>query len=172
MTNLIEKAKYFAIAAHGAINQTRKYTGESYYYHCESVANLVESVNGTDEMVAAAWLHDVVEDTAIEIGMIDAMFGQEVADYVWWVTDTEQGNRKERKKAALIRLGNAPTNAQTIKLADMIDNTSSIIKYDPNFAKVYMAEKRDLLEVLRSGDEELWNIAFCIVQDYFEGGVK
>ena len=56
--------------------------------------------------------------------------------------------------------------AKTIKLADLIDNSKSILEYDPKFAKVYMAEKKLLLEVLEDGDKSLWLLAHKIVHDY------
>ena len=49
--------------------------------------------------------------------------------------------------------------AQTIKLADIIDNTCTIEWYDPEFAKVYLAEKLELLEVLKAGNSKLWDMA-------------
>jgi len=168
MIKLVERARCFAIGAHSAIGQDRKYTGEYYFYHCANVAAIVEGVpNVTQEMIAAAWLHDTVEDTAIEIGLIGMLFGDTVEQYVWDLTDSEQGNRKERKRLSRIRLGNVSAEVQTIKLADLIDNTSSIVEHDPEFAKVYMAEKRDVLQVLINGDRELWEYANDIVEDYF-----
>ena len=51
--------------------------------------------------------------------------------------------------------------------ADLICNTSSIIEHDPDFAKVYMAEKKLLLDVLVDGDEGLYARAKNIVDDYY-----
>jgi hypothetical protein len=56
-------------------------------------------------------------------------------------------------------LAKASPAAMTIKLADIIDNTSTIEFYDPDFAKVYLAEKRPLLDILKAGDPTLWKIA-------------
>lgn len=47
-------AKYFAIAAHEAVGQKRKYTGERYWRHCESVARMVKEAGGSEDMVCAA----------------------------------------------------------------------------------------------------------------------
>jgi hypothetical protein len=60
-----------------------------------------------------------------------------------------------------------PLKAKTIKLADLIDNSLDIQKHDPNFAKVYMQEKKALLEVLREGDATLYARAKKIVDDYY-----
>lgn len=170
MSDFINAAKYFAIGAHEAISQLRKYTGQPYWTHCESVANMVSKVEGvTEGMIAAAWLHDTVEDTKIEIGAIGLHFGDEVERIVWGLTDTEQGNRATRKELANKRLSMEKADVQTIKLADLIDNTSTIVKYDKSFAKVYMAEKRELLKVLTKGDKGLWAIANEIVENYYRG---
>lgn len=56
-------------------------------------------------------------------------------------------------------LGKASPAAKTIKLADLIDNTRSIVERDPKFAQIYLAEKALLLEVLREGDATLWAMA-------------
>lgn len=167
MTEFIEKAKLFAVAAHEAIGQKRKYTNEPYWHHCANVAAYVEVSGGSERMIAAAWLHDVVEDTKIEIGLIGCIFGDTVEQYVWDLTDTERGNRKERKRLARIRLGNSCAEVQTIKLADLIDNTKTIAEYDSEFAKVYMNEKRELVDVLTKGNKELWNMANRQIADYF-----
>ena len=67
----------FAIAAHKAVGQKRKYTGDDYIVHPAEVAHIVDQVPGsTDEMVAAAWLHDVVEDTGVDITEYDPTFAK------------------------------------------------------------------------------------------------
>ena len=64
------------------------------------------------------------------------------------VTKPEDGNRATRKAIEAKRLGMASKEAQTIKLADLIDNTKTIFKHDPKFAKVYKQEKIALLEAM------------------------
>ena len=56
---------------------------------------------------------------------------------------------------------------QTIKLADLIDNSASILGFDPDFAKVYMVEKRRLFEVLTKGDRSLRDVCGLILANYF-----
>ena len=69
-------------------------------------------------------------------------------------TPTREGgpNRARRKEIDRQRLSQAPGWVQTVKVADMIDNTSTIVEYDPKFAKVYLEEKRLLLAELTSAD--------------------
>lgn len=158
---LIEKARVFATAAHAAVGQKRKYTGEDYIVHPKEVAEIVAGVPGaTDTMVAAAYLHDVVEDTSVTLETIKIEFGEEVATLVEWLTDVskpEDGNRAARRAIDRAHTAGAPPEAQTIKLADLLSNCSSIKMYDPEFAKVYLDEKRQLMQVLHKGDKTLYD---------------
>jgi len=166
---LREKAFLVAITAHSAVGQKRKYSGEPYIVHPVEVAEIVESVEHTPEMVAAALLHDVVEDTAVSIEMIQSLFGSTVAHLVGWLTDVSKksdGNRAKRKAMDRAHTHEAPAQAQTIKLADLISNTSDITKADPNFAVVYMKEKRQLLEGMDKADEKLLQRAWGLVIDW------
>jgi (p)ppGpp synthase/HD superfamily hydrolase len=164
--NTVERARVFATAAHAAVKQVRKYTFEPYIVHPTEVASIVASVPHTDEMLAAAWLHDTVEDTGVGIVDIHVEFGHEVAELVGWLTDVsrpQDGNRSVRKALDRDHIACAPAAAQTVKLADLIANTSSIMTHDPAFAQVYLAEKRMLLEVLTRGDATLMVRARSIV---------
>lgn len=157
---LEQRAKEFAIKAHAG--QVRKYTGEPYINHPAAVVEIVRSVPHTDTMIAAAWLHDVVEDCDVTIKQIFDLFGHDVAKVVEGLTDKSKpsdGNRKTRKQIDRDKLAKCCADVQTIKLADLIDNTHSIIKYDKDFAVVYLREKRELLGVLTRGDESLMTIA-------------
>jgi (p)ppGpp synthase/HD superfamily hydrolase len=109
-------------------------------------------------MVAAAWLHDVVEDTGCTYTDIHMAFGADIAALVGWLTDVskpEDGNRAYRKARDRAHSAEAPAEAQTIKLADLISNSRSIVQHDPAFAKTYLEEKRLLLEVMTKGDPTL-----------------
>ena len=163
---MVERARVFATAAHAAVKQVRKYTFEPYIVHPAEVAGIVASVPHTDVMVAAAWLHDTVEDTGVSIVDIQKEFGNEVASLVGWLTDVskpEQGNRAVRKAIDREHTAMAPAAAQTVKLADLIANSRSILAHDPAFARVYLEEKRMLLEVLTRGDATLMARARSIV---------
>lgn len=164
--NIVEKARIFATAAHAAVKQTRKYTGEPYIVHPAEVVRIVSQVEHTPEMLAAAWLHDVVEDTGVSLDIIQKEFGATVADLVSWLTDVstpEQGNRAVRKAIDRAHTAEAPAEAQTVKLADLISNSKSILEHDPKFAVTYLEEKRLLLEVMTKGDRQLWARANSLV---------
>jgi (p)ppGpp synthase/HD superfamily hydrolase len=165
MTDLITLARTFATERHG--NQKRKYSDEPYTVHLESVMEIVRSVPHDENMLIAALLHDVVEDTETTFGEIANRFEVDVYELVSALTDYTKvvGNRKHRKKLDAQRLSNAPARAQTIKLADLIDNTASIVERDPNFARVYLEEKQRLLEVMTKGDPTLYARAYEQLQE-------
>ena len=156
MKDIIEKAEQFAVQAHGP--QKRKYTGEPYIVHPIEVSQIVRTVPHTNAMVAAAILHDVIEDTEATYDDVVVNFGVVIADLVNELTDVskpEDGNRAVRKALDRAHLAKASADAQTIKLADIISNSKDIKENDPSFAKVYIPEMKALLEVLDKGDSEL-----------------
>jgi (p)ppGpp synthase/HD superfamily hydrolase len=157
--DIVRKAQVYAMAAHAAVGQKRKYTNEPYIVHPAEVAKIVASVPGsTPDMVAAAWLHDVVEDTGCTFTDIHMAFGIDIATLVGWLTDVskpEDGNRAHRKAIDREHSAMAPAEAQTVKLADLISNSRSIVQHDPAFAKTYLEEKRLMLEVMTKGDPTL-----------------
>jgi (p)ppGpp synthase/HD superfamily hydrolase len=158
MTDLVARADAFAAAAHGAIKHKRKYTGDDYIVHPREVAAIVATVPHTPEMLAAALLHDTVEDTGVSIETIRAEFGPIVAMYVADLTDVStaaDGNRAVRKSIDLAHTAKACADAKTIKLADLLSNTASIVEHDPGFARVYLKEKSAMLAVLTEGDTTL-----------------
>lgn len=160
--DVVVAAFRFARDAHGSIDQRRKHTGEPYIVHPFAVAKLVRSVPHTDAMLAAALLHDVVEDTHATLDEMGALFGPEISELVDWLTDVskpEDGNRAARKHLDLLHTARATPAAKTIKLADLIDNTKTIAVHDPGFWGRYRKEKRALLQVLREGDPTLWRMA-------------
>lgn len=165
MTSELEQcAIRFATDRHRG--QVRKYTGEPYITHLLLVAEIVRSVPHTTEMIAAALLHDVIEDTTAESWTIHFIFGEKVGAYVDWLTDVStagDGSRAERKRLDREHIAKAPPEAKTIKLADLIHNSKNILSLDQKFAATYLAEKSLLLEVLREGDQLLWACAKEIV---------
>lgn len=167
--SLAYEAMCFAREAHK--DQVRKYTGEPYFNHLAEVVAITMSVGWqnefevhTDKVMAVAWLHDVVEDT--EVGdnpfVIYTKFGYDVDHGVWFLTDIDEGNRKQRKEATRKRLSYAPGWIQTIKCADLISNATSIIKHDPKFAPVFCGEAVMLLDVMDKADERLRDMAYGI----------
>jgi guanosine-3',5'-bis(diphosphate) 3'-pyrophosphohydrolase len=162
MQNSIQfEAMKFAFEVHK--NHKRKYTGNPYTDHLAEVVGIVSTVTTVPSHLAIAWLHDSIEDVGVTFQTLQSKFGGDVATGVLWLSDLEDGNRAERKRLSRIRLSNAPNWVQNIKVADMISNTSSIVQHDPNFAKVYLEEKRLLLDVLTKADKSLLYFARNLV---------
>ena len=170
---LIQRAQNFAHAAHDSIGQKRKYTGEPYWVHTDEVARIVEEavyeqkgIWPSQKMIAAANLHDVLEDVFpvnpnINHQKIKNEFGDDVYLLVSELTDEftkekyPKWNRETRKRAEAARIEKISIEAKTIKLADLISNTASIVEHDPDFAKTYLKEKFNLLGALSDGNPVL-----------------
>jgi len=158
----LDEVLAFATEAHSG--QLRKYTGDDYIVHPIAVSELVKTHGGSQAQISAALLHDTVEDCDVTLDDIKQKFGTEIADLVYWLTDTskpEDGNRAIRKSIDAERLSNAPIEAQFVKVADLIDNTRSIVEFDPSFAKVYLKEKSILLsKMTKVHDSSLFTVAY------------
>jgi (p)ppGpp synthase/HD superfamily hydrolase len=147
--NLKKSVLQFAIKAHEG--QVRKYTGEDYIVHPIAVAEMVKRHGGSEDQQCAALLHDVVEDTPYTLADINANFGHDIAILVQALTDTSMlgdGNRRIRKGIEAKRLAEAPAEAQFIKLADLIDNSLTIFRFDPAFTKQFKKEMTHLVKVM------------------------
>lgn len=149
--SVTEKALVFATAAHAAVGQKRKYDGAPYIVHPIRVADTVKKFGGSDDQIAAAFLHDVVEDTQVTIQDIRDVFGFDIAIIVDGLTDVsvpEDGNRATRKAIDRQHTHHASAEAQFVKCADIIDNSSDIELADPSFWKVYRQEMLLTLEAM------------------------
>jgi (p)ppGpp synthase/HD superfamily hydrolase len=137
--NIRQKAQDFATKAHANAGQVRKFTGEPYIVHPAAVVELLQAIDPSDEMIAAAWLHDVVEDTDVTLMDIQNEFGTVVAQYIEMLTDSQTrssgGERIHRKNTNLLHTSQACPEAQSIKLCDLIDNASMVVERDPIFAR-------------------------------------
>ncbi|MFV2059962.1 MAG: HD domain-containing protein [Gammaproteobacteria bacterium] len=158
MSELIEKAKNFATKEHQRINHVRKYSKQPYQTHLDAVAKLVATVTDDEEMIAAAWLHDTVEDTPATLDDIEKSFDASIAELVEELTDVSKpsdGNRAARKEIDRQHIAQASNRAKTIKLADLIHNCADIVHHDEKFARTFVAEMYALLEILQEGDAAL-----------------
>ena len=174
-SNLIAKAKLFAHNAHDSINQRRKYTDQPYWVHTDAVADTVAAYGDTATMVAAANLHDVLEDvSSITKVELEDEFPLDVVNLVIELTDVYVSaafpklNRETRKKMEVQRIAQVSPAAQTIKLADLYDNTKSIVEYDKDFAVVYLREKSRMLKVLTEGNRELYAKVLAQLNDSYD----
>ncbi len=153
-------ARGFAVEAHAICGQMRRYFGDPYAVHLEGVVRWVRQAAAyTEEMLAAAWLHDVLEDVPVVTPeCLDTLFGSQVTSLVQELTEVRRagdGNRAARVVKQRERLARASAGAQTIKLADLLDNAEGILAHDSAFAPQFLQEVRGLLEVLDKGDPRL-----------------
>jgi len=178
LTELERRA--YLLAAWFHRKQVRKYTNQPYRFHLLEVALMVKAHGGSREQVLAAIFHDILEDTYLTktnlatilygiwqkfIGT-DQMFNiQVVLKYVVDLTDvcTHENmpsvNRKMRKQLEAFRLGQTKPEVQTIKYADLINNTESIVERDEDFARTYLQEKIWLLKEINRGNAFLYRNA-------------
>jgi (p)ppGpp synthase/HD superfamily hydrolase len=132
--DLLKVLKAADTAAHWHAGQKRKgASSEPYINHLIEVARLVAGVTNGDDpnLVAAALLHDAIEDQNISRATIAEMFGEDVASLVEEVTDDKSLPTKERKR---LQVENAPKKsgrAKILKLADKISNVRAIGSQPP-----------------------------------------
>lgn len=158
-------------------DQKRKYTGEPYFNHLHNVAEIVS----LHEMgcIEIALCHDLFEDTdctfnelykkLTDIGY-DRKTSYDICSCVNELTDVFTSeeypylNRGKRKENEANRLGKISRISQTVKYADLIDNTSSITEHDKDFAKVYLKEKEAILKVMNQGNQILYTICRKVLE--------
>ncbi|SRR5690606_18617911 len=165
----------YADQAHGT--QVRKYTGERYIRHPQRVMETVRHYCPQIEVLAAALLHDVLEDTAVTAGQIEETLRQvmptqqanktvrfviELTDIFVW-KDFPRMNRRTRKEKEASRLACVSAEAQSIKYADIIDNVKDIVEQDTDFARVFVREAKRMLTVMTAGHPELRARAMALV---------
>ncbi len=175
--HILEKIKAFADEAHG--DQQRKYTPERYIAHPVRVMETCRQYHSTLPMLAAALLHDVLEDTAVKPGAIQDFLltlmspadANKTLKLVTELTDVytkdawPRLNRRRRKTKEADRLANVSPAAQTIKYADIMDNAYAIAGQDADFAPVYLHEGLQLLTRMQHGNAELRERARKVVDD-------
>lgn len=161
-------AEAFSTAAHAG--QYRKHSELPYIVHPIAVAQLMKDTMSCVrvEMLAAALLHDVAEDTKVSIDTIRKFFGDDVGDLVQGLTKASySGNRQYRFTNEVMRLSKCSDDVKTIKIADSICNIRDYLNDQPKYAyEVYMPEKRILLDTaLKEGDTKLWNLCDSILKE-------
>ena len=143
-----------ALAAHAHRDQVRKDGETPYIAHPGRVALVVSAVFGvTDEMIlAAAWLHDVIEDTTVDFDELEAGFGPAVARIVAALSKDPRRPEREREALYDAQLAAGPWQARLIKLADVFDNLADADAVDDPTAVIAKAQRAI---ALAADDEEL-----------------
>ena len=170
-----DRALEYVKNAHGS--QRRKYLDIPYWTHVIEVSEICRTAiipyqcHDSEDIYVAALAHDLLEDTLITEERLEKDWGSSVTELVIQLTDPsrpEDGNREQRKLIDREHYIGACPCSQTIKLADLISNTQSILAFDRNFAKMYLREKQLLLPLLKNGAPELLEIANNILIKYNE----
>ena len=123
--DLVVKARDFARAKHAG--QFRKGAAqEPYEAHLAEVAALVAGFGGAPGVVAAAWLHDTVEDCEVPLAEIVSTFGPEVAAIVAEVTDAKDFEKAERKRMQVVNAPKKSPGGALVKICDKISNIRAV----------------------------------------------
>jgi len=128
--NLVPLAQAYALTAfEGAVTTTVSALRRPRIIHMQEVADLVWASVGTEEEIAAAWLHDVVEDTSTRLEQIRENFGSVVADIVGSLTDPPDFKDlplSERKPRQAERLHSEGRSVKLVKIADQTSNVRQL----------------------------------------------
>ena len=173
---MISSVREFANAAHGS--QKRKYSDDPYIVHPMRVMETCRNYAPEDIcLLSAAILHDVLEDTSLtepELRqflntIMEPVNAEKTTRLVVELTDVFVKSaypgmkRSERKQKEAARLGLISSEGQTIKYADIIDN-SDVTAHEPDFARVYLRESRNFLEAMDKGHPQLRSKAFEVLE--------
>lgn len=131
-TELLDRAIVFAVRAHAGTERRGK--GFPYIIHPMEAVEIVATMTPDQELLAAAALHDTVEDTNVTIEQIRIEFGERVASLVAADSDIEVSgvSREEswriRKQATIDRLAGASRDAKIVALGDKLSNMRAIAR--------------------------------------------
>jgi (p)ppGpp synthase/HD superfamily hydrolase len=171
MDAVLEQIRDFADTAHG--EQLRKYTPERYIVHLVRVMELCRPYTASLPVLAAALLHDVLEDTATSksdmhrflLSVMNEGDAAQTVQLVIELTDVytkpkfPRWNRRKRKRKEAQRIEQTSADAQTVKYADIMDNCREIAVQDPEFAGLFLLECKLLLQKIPKGNRELYEQA-------------
>ena len=131
-TDLLDRAIVFAVQAHAGTERRGK--GFPYIVHPMEATEIVATMTADQELLAAAMLHDTVEDTDVTVERLRAEFGERVAALVEAESDkfaegvSEEDSWHARKQAAIDRLARAPRDAKMVALGDKLSNMRAIAR--------------------------------------------
>jgi len=146
-SDLVTRAMRLASYAH----RNQKYGEHPYVTHLADVVARVKTITQDPEIIAAAWLHDTIEDTQVTHGDIEREFSKNVASMVWAVTGHGQ-NRAEKMANAIEKIAKTP-GSELVKSADRLSNVKASLANNPKKLQMYKDEHKELSPVL--GNNEL-----------------
>ncbi len=149
------KAVNFASKRHSGQYYSDDYP---YFVHLYQVVSVAKYFNLSEDVIAACWLHDVIEDTATSYNDLAFIFGSNVADIVYDVTDELGKNRKERHTKTYKKVAANP-EAIKVKLCDRIANLSfGLMTLNERKIHMYIKENEEFKSIVMKydyGDEKL-----------------
>ena len=131
-TELLDRAILFAVHAHAGTERREK--GYPYIVHPLEAVSIVATMTADQELLAAAALHDTVEDTEVTVDQLRAEFGERIASLVADESDeipegiNEEASWHQRKQAAINRLAKASHDAKMVALGDKLSNMRAIAR--------------------------------------------
>ncbi|HVZ76122.1 MAG TPA: HD domain-containing protein [Candidatus Paceibacterota bacterium] len=164
---MVAAAREFAKKAHEGLKRPNK-AQDPYWTHLKDVADLVEAAGGTPWEIAAAWLHDTVEDTSTTLEEIRVIFGAEVAHTVDGLTDPPHFTGMptlERKTLQAQRVVHKDKSVKLVKLADQTSNVRSVtsdppVDWTPQKCRDYIDGARLIAEECKDASPVLY-VEFC-----------
>ncbi len=148
-TELLDRAIIFAVRAHAGTERRGK--GFPYIVHPMEAVEIVATITPDQELLAAAALHDTVEDTDVTVEQLRAEFGDRIAALVASESDvfeagvSEEDSWHSRKKAAIDRLAAASHDAKIVAMGDKLSNMRAI-------ARDYAVKGDELWEIFHAKD--------------------
>ena len=149
-STLLDRAIIFAVNAHR--NTERRGKGFPYIVHPLEAVEIVATITPDQELLAAAALHDTIEDTDVTVEDIRREFGNRVAELVYAESDrftqgvSEEDSWHERKQAAIDRLAAAPHDAKIVAMGDKLSNMRAIYRD-------YMVKGDELWKIFHAKDK-------------------
>ncbi|CCB66488.1 HD domain-containing protein [Hyphomicrobium sp. MC1] len=143
----VETARMFAQQKHGS--RLRNLDGVPTISHLENVVEILKDYGYSEpDVLAAAYLHDCLEETETSLQHLVVRFGDHIAELVFWLTDSFDGNRITKALRSAWRLSRAPWEAKLIELADIVENCTRLRSLDLSFAHNYLDDKRQVLRLM------------------------
>ena len=171
MNDIVHNAEVFATSAHKG--QIRKYNKNSYIVHPRYVASMGVLFEQSDEFIAAAWLHDVVEDCGVTYELLTETFGTRVSHLVREVShpETPEGtNRAARHQLYMQHYARASSEGKLLKAIDRFANLQEsytdlrkgrLTNADAHFIKsIYVRESQDLYDVIKTDHRNMQTVKY------------
>lgn len=143
--SLIETAALIAYTAHRA--QTRKDDQSPYFIHPCMVALKLTSYHCSEEVIAAGYVHDVLEDTAFPEALLEQLLGSKIVQLVKSVSENKTLPWEERKQNYIDAVARASEAVKCLSVADKIHNLQSLLS-------AYAKDGSEVWKVFNRGREQ------------------